>query len=136
MTIVSLGHGAVTWLMVGMIWTIQLVHYPLFAVVGADSFPQYEAGHTQRMSRLLAFPAVAEVVLAAALFTLRPDAVTLAAGALLAAIWVMTALVHAPMHRRLASGLETESVTALTRANWWRTWAWTARGVLAAAIIV
>jgi hypothetical protein len=136
MNLVFVSHGAVTWLMVGLIWTIQVVHYPLFASVGAESFRQYEAGHTRRMSRLLVLPASAEVVLAAAVFALWPDALTFAAGALLAAIWVMTAMVHAPLHGRLALGFDHDAITALTKANWWRTVAWTARGFLAAAIII
>ena len=28
-------HAAATWALVGLIWTVQVVHYPLFALVGA-----------------------------------------------------------------------------------------------------
>ena len=43
-------HAAATWALVGLIWTVQLVHYPLFAQVGADTFRSYHARHTQRPS--------------------------------------------------------------------------------------
>jgi hypothetical protein len=35
-------HLAATWFMVGLIWVIQIVHYPLFTSVGSDSFAEYE----------------------------------------------------------------------------------------------
>jgi len=39
-----------TYGMVAVIVFVQLVHYPLFAQVGADGFARYEALHTQRIS--------------------------------------------------------------------------------------
>ena len=42
---------ASTWAMVGLIWLIQIVHYPLFSRVGADQFKLYEQEH-QRLSFL------------------------------------------------------------------------------------
>ncbi|NIR35152.1 MAG: hypothetical protein GWN07_03845, partial [Actinobacteria bacterium] len=54
---------------------------------------------------LLVVPAVTEVVAAALLALDRPDGIpawlVLAAGALLAVVWVMTLLVQVPLHRRL-----------------------------------
>ncbi len=40
----------------GMIWTVQVVHYPLFDLVGADSFVTYEAAHSIRITWLLLAP--------------------------------------------------------------------------------
>ena len=31
-------HAAATWFMVGLVWVIQTVHYPLFAFVGESGF--------------------------------------------------------------------------------------------------
>lgn len=129
-------HLAATWLMVGLIWTIQLVHYPLFLKVGEQDFADYESGHTRRMGRLLAVPAVAEVVLAALVFIEGPGVATAAAGAVLAGIWIMTALVHVPLHRRLADGYNPELIARLTTANWWRTWAWSVRGAIALILLL
>ena len=58
----------------------------------------------------------------------------LAAGALLAAIWVMTALVHAPLHGKLSGRFDGDVVHRLVAANWWRTAAWSLRGVLVAVM--
>jgi hypothetical protein len=38
MTILLVIHLAVTWALLGLIWTIQVVHYPLFKDVGRDCF--------------------------------------------------------------------------------------------------
>lgn len=133
-------HAAATWFMVGLIWVIQAVHYPLFHRVGAAAFADYEAAHTTRMGRLLLVPAGVEVVTAGLLPWLRPDRLalwlTLVAGALLAAVWVATALVAVPEHRRLGGAYRPEAVDRLVASNWFRTGAWSARGVLATVMVL
>jgi hypothetical protein len=133
-------HAAVTWFMVGLIWTIQAVHYPLFRRVGRTGFVAYESAHTKRMGALLLVPAGVEVVTAAALVWVRPDAVgiwlVLAAGGLLAGVWIMTALLQAPLHRRLSTGYDDLALRRLVSSNWWRTAAWSARGVLVSAMLL
>lgn len=128
-------HAATAWFMTGLIWTVQVVHYPLFHDVGLDAFPNYESGHTRRIGQLLVAPAGIEVATAAILFVVAPGALTFAAGALLAGIWVMTALVHGPIHGRLAPAYDRALVSRLVSANWWRTVAWTVRAVLAAVML-
>ncbi len=133
-------HAAATWFMVGLIWTIQLVHYPLFSRVDAAGFASYEAEHAGRMGRLLVFPAGVEVVTGAALVWSRPSGVglpvVLISGSLLAAVWITTALVQAAEHRRLHQGKDQQSIDRLVRTNWVRTALWTARGVLVAAMLL
>ena len=140
MTGILVVHAAATWFMVGLIWVVQSVHYPLFASVGDDAFVNYEAGHTRRIGRLLAVPAVAEIVTAAALVWVRPDDVdlglVLAAGAVLAALWGTTALVQAPLHRQLSSAPSPEAMRRLVRSNWVRTAGWSLRGGLVAAMLL
>ena len=36
--------------MVGVIWFVQLVHYPLFGRVGAAEFPEWQAANLPRTS--------------------------------------------------------------------------------------
>jgi len=133
-------HAAATWFMAGLIWVIQVVHYPLFRAVGEDAFLEYEREHTRRMGAVLAVPAISEIVTAAALVFFRPDDVPLwlvvAAGAVLAGIWIMTGLVQAPLHGRLSARYDMELVDRLVSSNWWRTIAWSVRGVLVAVMVV
>ena len=133
-------HFAATWFMVGLIWTIQLVHYPLFPLVGESTFPRYEAEHTRRMGWLLAIPASIEVATAAALVFVRPPGVSpalvLTAGAVLAALWVTTALVQVPLHRTLSRDPSPAAMRRLAATNWVRTIGWTLRGGLVAIMVM
>ncbi len=133
-------HAAATWFMVGLIWVIQVVHYPLFRLVGESSFLDYERGHTRRMGAVLALPAVTEMTTAAALVFVRPESVGLAlvfgAGALLAGIWIMTGLVQGPTHGRLSVGYDRALIDRLVTSNWWRTIGWTVRGALVAVMVL
>jgi hypothetical protein len=133
-------HCTATWFMVGLIWTIQVVHYPLFQWVDAQSFPRYEAEHTRRMGWLLAGPAVVEVGTAAALVWFRPTDVglglVLMAGVVLAGLWVTTALVQVPLHRQLATTSTAGAIRRLVNSNWYRTAGWTLRGVLVSAMLL
>jgi hypothetical protein len=40
--------------MTGVIWFVQIVHYPLFASVGAIDFPEYERRHANRTGYVVA----------------------------------------------------------------------------------
>ena len=126
--------------MVGLIWVVQVVHYPLFARVGVDHFVSYERAHTKRMAALIAVPASTEIGLAAVVAWTLPEDVpiglALAAGSLLAAVWLLTAVVQVRHHRRLSQGFDTEIHRRLVASNWPRTAIWSIRGVLAAVMLV
>lgn len=128
-------HLAATLFMGGLIWTIQLVHYPLFARVGEDRFVAYEASHTRRMGVLLVVPALAEIV--AAGWLIRDGGpLAFAGAALLVAIWTLTAVVFVPLHGRLQQGVSVAALVArLVRLNWLRTALWSARGVIAVVLL-
>lgn len=132
-------HAAATWFMVGLIWTIQSVHYPLFARVGAADLTGYENEHTFRMLRLLAVPAGVEIATGAALVWTRPPGVglvpVLIAGVFLVVIWTITAFVQVPLHRRLGDQPDHSVVSQLVRSNWLRTGLWTVRGMLVTGML-
>lgn len=132
-------HLAATAAMVGFIWTIQLLSYPMMASVPAQGFVRYEEAHQRRVTSVLAVLAPAELVTAVGV-VLVPDEVpswlTVGAGAILAGIWVSTGVYFAPLHGRLAAGFEPDLHRRLVRGNWWRTAAWTVRGAAAVAMVV
>ena len=132
-------HAASTWFMVGLIWTIQIVHYPLFARVGSEGFVPYEAEHTRRMGWLLAIPASIEVVTGGLLVWLRPEGVPLslvfATGFLLFSIWLATIAIQVPHHVRLGDGFDVDRIRRLVHSNWLRTALWTARGIGVSAMV-
>ena len=132
---ILLTHMAATWAMVGFIWTIQVLQYPLMSEVPKGGFPRFEAVHQRRVTTVIALFGPLEVVMAALVF-LTVDAVpawlSFGSGAVLAAIWTSTAFFYAPLHARLADGFDERLHRRLVTSNWLRTIAWTVRGFAAA----
>ena len=122
--------------MTGIIWFVQLVHYPLFARVGSASFAQYEAEHATRTGWVVA-PLMGAELLTALLMLLgrwRPEAISAGAAAagaaLVVVVWFSTGLIQVPLHHRLTAGYDAQLVARLVATNWIRTAAWTARSAL------
>jgi hypothetical protein len=131
-----LAHAAATLAMTGLAWFVQVVHYPLFARVGAEGFADYEREHQRRTSWIVVPAMLAEATCAAALLWVAPgDARTVAGAALLAAIWASTFLVQVPLHARLERGFDLAAQRRLVATSWIRTVAWSARGLLALALL-
>jgi len=120
----------------GLVWFVQVVHYPLFARAGEGSFAAYEQEHTRRTTRLVAPLMLAEAVAAAGLLLLEPGALTVLGVLLLAGIWTSSFLVQVPCHRVLAGGWNAAAHRRLVRSNWLRTALWSARSVIAVALLV
>lgn len=125
---------AATLYMVGLIWFVQLVHYPLFADVPSEVFGQYEQKHQLRTTFAVGPPMLLELATAIAYLWLRPTGhpawVVWCGLALLAVLWLSTALWFGPAHRRLAASFDANLHRQLVQFNWLRTFCWTARGVL------
>ena len=129
MTELLAAHAAATWALVGLIWTVQLVHYPLFAQVGADTFRNYHARHTQQITWIVAPLMAVELGTAALLFVRGAREWWLLASFVpLAFNWLATWRVQIPLHHRLAAGFDAEVHRRLVVSNWWRTAAWSIRG--------
>ena len=131
---------ASTWTMVGLIWFVQLVHYPLMARVGRDDFPDYAAAHARRTTWVVAPPMLIEAATAWILAIRPPEFLEVWAAwaglALLLVVWISTALLQVPRHSRLAGGFDPGVHRMLVATNWIRTLAWTARGVLLIQVMV
>ncbi|MFO0796808.1 MAG: hypothetical protein U0804_04975 [Gemmataceae bacterium] len=132
---VVLLHLAATLFLVGLIWFVQVVHYPLMARVGRAEFAAYEQAHTRRTAWVVAPPMLVELATGIALLWARPAGVSLAAAlagvALLAVVWGSTQFVQVPCHDRLSRAFDPGVHRRLVSTNWVRTAAWSVRGVLA-----
>ena len=124
-------HLASTLALVGLIWTIQLVHYPLMARVGAD-FVAYHSAHCARIAWLVAplMGLEADLRCSRSAPGRRVRDLGLVGIGLVALIWIATALLSVLEHSRLQQGFDAAAVERLVRTNWIRTVAWTVRGVL------
>ena len=132
-------HAVSTLMLAGLIWVVQCVHYPLFALVGEDVFKRYEFEHTRRITRLVAPLMLFEAASAAALIFVieAPFARTLCVVGLtlLLVNWLSTAFLQVPCHNRLSRGFDGAALHRLLATNWIRTAAWTARGVMSIVLI-
>lgn len=131
---VLLANAASTLALTGLIWMVQLVHYPLLASVGAAEFPAYHAAHARRISWIVAPLMGVELLSTGWLVVFRPEELPATAvwvgAALVAFVWGVTAVVQVPQHARLARGRDPAVLRSLVRLNWLRTLAWTARAAL------
>lgn len=125
---------AATWYMTGVIWMVQLVHYPLFDGVGRAEFVQYERRNTSLTTWVVGPAMIVEAITALLVFRYPPRGATspeLVVGlALLAAIWISTALLQVPCHNRLTLAFDEAIHQRLVVTNWIRTVAWTLRALL------
>ncbi len=135
-----LGCLALSLYLTGLIWTIQIVHYPLFALVGDTAFPAYHAAHNVRITAIVMVPMLLELVGAFAMAFVVPPGVPPWVGwlglALVLVIWGDTALVQVPQHNALASMPSRDIIAALVTGNWLRTLAWTARSLILLGALV
>jgi hypothetical protein len=134
MKVVLIINLAATLVMVGVIWAMQIVHYPLFNMVGREQFVAYEWAHIQRVS-LLVMPIMLVEAGTALLLALQPPAPQhsgwywLLLG-LLAVIWASTLFLQDSQHGTLARGFEATAHESLVLTNWIRTGLWSGRGVI------
>lgn len=125
--------------MTGLIWFVQIVHYPLFAKVGRDGFAAYESSHA-RLTTLVVGPVMLLEALTALLLVLAPPPgaprwLLWAGLALVGAIWLATALCSVPRHATLRLGFDERAHAALVSTNWLRTVGWSARSAIMAWVV-
>ena len=130
---VLIGHLAATWFMCGVIWVVQLVHYPLFKLVGPEHFARYEQAHVFWITWVVAPAMLIEAATGVLLLFLplpsSSRALLWGNLLLLLVIWLTTAFFSAPAHQQLASGFDATVHQWLVRTNWVRTIAWSLRAI-------
>lgn len=131
---ILLVNAAATWCMTGLIWFVQVVHYPLFAAVGAADFATYHRAHGRRTTWVVLPVMAIELATAIGLAWRPPPGVPAAAAwlglLLVGVVWASTGLVQVRRHAELAHGYQPAIGRALVTGNWLRTAAWSARAVL------
>ncbi len=123
-----------TLFMVGLIWMVQVVHYPLFNDIGEGSFVLYQRRHQRNISYIVGPVMLIELATAIILVWcpvggIDQSFVYIGIG-LVVLIWLSTAFIQVPCHEKLVKGFDQAAYTWLVNSNWIRTFAWTARGAL------
>jgi hypothetical protein len=135
-----LANAVATLFMTGLIWFVQVVHYPLFARVGTEAFPAYSRAHQTLTTLVVGPPMLVEALTALLLVVSRPAQVSAWLAwtglALVGVIWLSTAALQVPAHGRLVSGFDAEVGSFLVTTNWIRTVAWSARAAVVCAMLM
>ena len=98
--------------MFGVIWMVQVVHYPLMRFVSGEQFARFETAHRNRISWVV--------------------------GPLMAVegVCVLAFLFAPPAGLRLNAHFDLATLDRLIATNWIRTIAWTGRAAVAIAMLV
>ena len=132
--VVVVVQAVVTTLMVGMIWTVHLLHYELFPLVGVDAWDRYESAHVDRIGKILFGPWFIEGLCVLVLLLARPRRLrilALVSAFLMLFILIDTAAYSAPAHGELLESWDRGTYDELMTVNLIRAWLWTAKGVVA-----
>lgn len=123
-----------TLLMTGVIWIVQVVHYPLFAGVGLEGWSAYEASHQSRITLVVGPLMLVELATAVWLIADRPAGIpawaVMIGAVLVGVIWASTAFLQVPLHNALGGAFDADAHSRLVATNWVRTVAWSARSGL------
>lgn len=125
--------------MAGLIWFVQIVHYPLFLHAGSEAWCSYHVRHTRQTTWVVAPAMLAELAAAVALVAMPNPARPLFAWlalALLVVVWLSTFFWQVPLHNKLSAGCNPRLIRELCLGNWLRTFAWSLRAVVLAVAVV
>ena len=127
----ELAHFSLCLFMTGLIWLVQLVHYPAFSYVEEEVFTQFESFHTQRISYIVMPAMIAE--LGTGIFIISTEAIPfyfLISFCVLILIWCSTFFFSIPCHHQLSSKKNDQIIRRLTLTNWPRTIGWSFRSCI------
>jgi uncharacterized membrane protein len=131
--------AAATWSMVGLIWVVQVVHYPMLAVYSQHSPAIAAVDHQRRITWVVGPLMAVEGVTALILLFDRPSTMGVltawVAAMLVGLALVSTVLIQVPLHAQLAAAHDAEAARRLIASNWVRTVVWTAKGLLLLAVL-
>lgn len=126
--------------LLGLVGVIQFIVYPIFELLDSESFRDVHELHVHRITWIVATPMVGELIISCVLLTNPPAAVSswlIWAGMMLTVIiWLSTAVLQLPLHRRLRRRLMPDLSRRLTYSNWIRTIAWFSRVVVSVWMLV
>ena len=137
--IILLAQAGASCFMAGLIWLVQMVHYPAYHFVGKAEFRRYQTHHQRAVSWVVGPPMLMELATAVTLIIwpvpgLDPRWAWIGL-AILGLVWASTAFWQVPLHTKLLASGTTADIDRLVHSNWVRTLGWTARAVLSLVML-
>ena len=116
--------------MTGLIWIVQLVHYPSFRFVSSSDFVDFEKFHTSSISLIVLPVMLLELVTGVWICAFEMNLVYLINLIALGGIWLTTFLLSVPCHTKLGVGKDMQTIDKLVKTNWIRTILWSGKGFI------
>jgi len=137
MDIIFIIHLFFTCYMTGLIWFVQLVHYPLLGKIGEEAFLEYERHHQSWTFWVVGLQMVIEFGTGIWLLLIQSyNPLQWVNVGLLLIIWSSTFFIQSPLHTKLGREFQVEWQRKLVATNWVRTVAWTVRSVILLSMLV
>ena len=129
-------HIVSTSIMVGVIWVIQLVHYPSFKYVKESDYIIFQKYHMRNISYIV-FPVMfTELITALLIFFSGEKSLFFVLSLIcLFLIWVITGVLFTKFHSILQKGKDLKMIEKMINANWIRTLLWTLRIIMILFVI-
>ena len=129
---VLLGHLIFTSIMTGVIWVIQIVHYPSFHFIEKELYTAFQKFHMNKISIIVIPIMLAELITGMMLFLDKgsKSPFLIISFVILVLIWLITGVFFSKARKELMTGYQELVVNQLVVMNWIRTLLWTLRLLL------
>ena len=109
-------------MMTGLIWFVQMVHYPLFKAIPPEHFRQYETRHTSKTGLLVAPLMLIEMGFGFLFWWMHTkDFWNHFSLLMLLIVWFSTFFIQVPLHSKLTKKHDDATINKLIQTNWIRT---------------
>jgi hypothetical protein len=127
-------HVFATLFMTGVVWFVQIVHYPFFNFVASEKRSVATEFHQRRTANVVLPVMIIELVTAVTLlgssWMIRYSQIIWINLGLLLLTWCVIFFGFMPLYKQLVLGFDSKLLKTLENANWVRTLLWTARSLL------
>ena len=113
-----------SFLMMGVIITTQIVNYPLFLCVTKSNFKKYHSTYVNKISFIVMPLMLSELILSIILLSIFQNFSTIVILLSMLLIFVSTLFLQVPMHQKLENEYNYKSINYLINTNWIRTFLW------------
>ncbi|WP_409377744.1 hypothetical protein [Balneola sp. MJW-20] len=123
--------------MMGLIWYVQLVHYPGFRFIHPERFDEFHQFHSRFTGIIVAPVMLTELGTSFYLFLNDTALGYQAIGFyIVVLIWISTAFLSVPSHKILSGNKNDSEIDKLINTNWIRTGLWTAKAFLGLYLVI
>ena len=134
---VLISHLIFTSIMTGVIWVIQIVHYPSFHFIEKELYTAFQKFHMNKISIIVIPIMLAELITGIMLFLDKSfkSPFLIISIIILVLIWLITGVFFTKAHNELIAGYQELVVNQLVAMNWIRTLLWTLRLLLLTSFV-